>query len=557
MDKDKLAGLHRQWNQGPVEQALGKTPERANCAHTPAGIPNQRLYTPLDLDEAGFDYAKDLGFPGQFPYTRGRDSLGYRSNYWLFMQYAGCGDAEEANKRYRYLLSQGQAGISVAFDLPTQVGLDSDDPMADGEVGKIGVAVSSLQDLERVFEGIPLNQLRQISLVANAMSSIILAMFLALAEKQGVPVDECTLRIQNDVLKEFISRGAYIFPPEPSIRLTTDVVTYCAQNHPAWLPITLCGYHIREAGANAVQEVAYCLANGLAYMDEVARRGAPMERVLPQLSAFCAVNMNFFEEIAKFRALRRLWARLVRQRYGVGPEVNLGLSLVNFTAGSSLTAQQPLNNIVRVAVECLAGVLGGCQSLFPCSMDEAFATPTEAAVKVALRTQQIIANETGIGDTVDPMGGSYYLESLTSEIEERALKMIEEIEALGGSVKAIDQGYFRRNIDEASYQWQKEVDTGARSIVGVNAYQEADEAPMEIFRPPAETQERQIARLRKLRGERDNDRVQRALERVKAVAATEENLIPALTEAARAYATMGEICGVLRSVFGEHNEGDI
>ena len=419
------------------------------------------------------------------------------------------------------------------------------------------MAVSSLQDLETVFDGIPLNKLRQISLVANAMSSIILAMFLALAEKQGVPVDECTLRIQNDVLKEFISRGAYIFPPEPSIRLTTDVVTYCAQNHPAWLPITLCGYHIREAGANAVQEVAYCLANGLAYMDEVARRGAPMERVLPQLSAFCAVNMNFFEEIAKFRALRRLWARLVRRRYGVGPEVNLGLSLVNFTAGSSLTAQQPMNNIVRVAVECLAGVLGGCQSLFPCSMDEAFATPTEAAVKVALRTQQIIANETGIGDTVDPMGGSYYLESLTSEIEDRALKMIEEIEALGGSVKAIDQGYFRRNIDEASYQWQKEVDTGARSIVGVNAYQEADEAPMEIFRPPAETQERQIARLRKLREERDNDRVQKALERVKAVAATEENLIPALTEAVKAYATMGEICGVLRSVFGEHNEGDI
>ncbi|MBU2516130.1 MAG: methylmalonyl-CoA mutase [Proteobacteria bacterium] len=557
MDKEKLASLYRQWNEGLVEQALKKTPERPGCGQTPAGIPIKQIYTPLDLEEGGFDYVRDLGFPGQFPFTRGRDPLGYRSNYWLFMQYAGFGDAEEANKRYRYLLSQGQAGISVAFDLPTQVGLDSDDPMADGEVGKIGVAVSSLQDLETVFDGIPLNKLRQISLVANGMSAIMLAMFIALAEKQGVPVEECTLRIQNDVLKEFISRGAYIFPPEPSIRLTTDVVVFCAEHHPAWLPLTLCGYHIREAGANAAQEVAYCLANGLAYMDEVVRRGAPLERVLPQLSAFMAVNMNFFEEIAKFRALRRLWARLVTQRYGVSPDTNLGLSLVNFTAGSSLTAQQPLNNVVRVAVECLAGVLGGCQSLFPCSMDEAYATPTEAAVKVALRTQQIIAKETGIGDTVDPMGGSYYLESLTGEIERRALKMIEEIEALGGSVKAIDQGYFRRNIDEASYQWQKEVDSGARTIVGVNAYQDEVEVPMEIFRPPAETQARQIASLKKLRQERDNDRVEKALDRVRAVAATEENLVPALVEAVKAYATMGEICGVLRSVFGEHNEGDI
>ena len=557
MDKDQLVDLYQQWEQGPVREALARTPERPGCAHTPAGIPNQRVYTPLHLETAGFDYAKDLGLPGQFPFTRGRDPLGYRANYWLFMQYAGFGDAEQANQRYRYLLSQGQAGVSVAFDLPTQVGLDSDDPMADGEVGKIGVAVSSLQDLETIFDGIPLNKLRQVSLVANSTSSLALAMFIALAEKQGVPVDQCTLRIQNDVLKEFISRGTYIFPPEPSIRLTTDVVVYCAEHHPTWLPITLCGYHIRESGANAVQELAYCLANGLAYMDEVARRGAPMERVLPQLSAFCAVNMNFFEEIAKFRALRRLWARLARERYQVGPEVNLGLSLVNFTAGSSLTAQQPLNNVVRVAVECLAGVLGGCQSLFPCSMDEAYATPTEAAVKVALRTQQVIAHETGIGDTADPLGGSYYLESLTSEMERRALKIIEEIEALGGSVKAIDQGYFRRNIDESAYQWQKEVDSGQRTIVGVNAYQGEEEVPMEIFRTHPETQARQIARLHKLRRERDNAKVGQALDQVKAVAATSENLIPALVEAVKVYATTGEICKVLREVFGEHQEGDI
>jgi len=555
--KKDLVALVREWEMGPLREALEKTPEREKRFQTTSGLEINRLYTPLDLDRVGFDYGRDLGFPGRFPYTRGRDPLGYRAKYWLFMQYAGFGDAEEANKRYRFLLEHGQSGISIALDLPTQIGLDSDDALADGEVGKIGVALCSLQDLETIFDGIPLNKPKQISLVANAMSIIGLAMFIALAEKQGVPTDQMTLRIQNDILKEFIARGTYIFPPQPSLRLATDVIAYCAENHPTWLPLTLCGYHIREAGANAVQELAYCLANGLTYMEEVVKRGVALERVLPQLSAFMSVNMNFFEEIAKFRALRRLWARLVATRYGVSESVPVGLSLVNFTAGSTLTAQQPLNNIARVTIECLAGVLGGCQALFPCSMDEAYATPTESAVKVALRTQQIIAHETGIGDTIDPLGGSYYVESLTHQIEQKALGIIEEIEELGGSVEAIHRNYFRRNIDEEAYRWQQELESGKRVIVGVNAYQEPEEVPIEVFRPPAETQQRQIAKLKKLRKERDNAHVQKALEAVESVAKSNENLVPALVEAVKCYATVGEICAVLRRVFGEYQEGDI
>ena len=391
--------------------------ERAENFATPSGIEVKRLYTPLDTEEAGQEYGRDLGFPGQFPFTRGKDALGYRSNHWLFMQYAGFGDAVEANKRYRYLLAQGGAGISIALDLPTQMGMDSDDPLADGEVGRIGVALDSLDDVETVFKGIPLDQPRQISLVANAMSTVGLAMFIALAKKQGVDPSKITLRIQNDILKEFISRGTYIYPPGPSLKLSCDLIEYCARNHPNWLPLTLCGYHIREAGSDAVQELAVSLADGLAYLDEVAARGADMEKVLPRLSAFMAVNMNFMEEIAKFRVMRRLWARLAKKRYNVTDPDKLGLALVNFTAGSTLTAQQPMNNVVRVAIECLAGVLGGCQSLFPCSYDEAYCTPTEESVKLALRTQQIIAHETGLADTIDPLGGSYYLESLTEELE--------------------------------------------------------------------------------------------------------------------------------------------
>ncbi|MFH0960231.1 MAG: methylmalonyl-CoA mutase family protein, partial [Pseudomonadota bacterium] len=405
-----LKSLKREWEKGPVKGALARQNERKGVFHTGSGIEVERLYTPLHLENMGFDYITDLGFPGQYPFTRGRDPLGYRGNFWIFQQYAGYGDAEEANKRYRFLLDHGQTGVSVALDLPTQIGIDSDHPLAEGEVGKVGVAIDSLEDVESIFKGIPLNKPRQISLVANATALVISAMFIALSEKQKVPTDQIVLRVQNDILKEFIARNTYIFPPKPSLRLATDLLAYCARNHPNWLPLTVCGYHIREAGSTPSQEIAFTLANALEYVDHVHRRGLNVEEVLPKLSTFMCVNMNFFEEIAKFRALRRLWARLFRDRYQIEDVSKLSFNLVNFTAGSSLTAQQPMNNIVRVTIECLAGVLSGCQSLFPCSMDEAYCTPTENAVKVALRTQQIIAHETGVADTIDPLGGSYYVE---------------------------------------------------------------------------------------------------------------------------------------------------
>jgi methylmalonyl-CoA mutase N-terminal domain/subunit len=551
---NQLKALSKEWEKGPVKDAQARKKERKKRFQTESGTELDRLYTPLHLGAINFDYVEDLGFPGQYPFTRGKDPLGYRSNLWIFQQYAGYGDAEEANRRYRYLLEHGQTGISVAFDLPTQIGMDSDHPLAEGEVGKVGVAIDSLEDLETVFHGIALNEPRQISLVANATSLIILAMFIALAEKQKVPGDQITLRIQNDILKEFIARNTYIFPPEPSLRLAIDLVTYCAENRPNWLPLTVCGYHIREAGATPSQEIAFTLADALEYLDYVHRRGFDVEKILPKLSTFMSVNMNFFEEVAKFRALRRLWARLFKERYSIRDPSNLGFNLVNFTAGSTLTAQQPMNNIVRVTVECLAGILGGCQSLFPCSMDEAYCTPSESSVKLALRTQQIIAFETGIADTIDPLGGSYYVEALTSSLEKDARKYLDEIEKIGGSIKAIEAGYFREKIGEAAYRYQKEIQSKERTIVGTNEFIEEDEPPIEIFRPPADTAEKQKRKLTELRKGRDNEKVKQVLEEVERVAGTEENLVPIVVEAAKAYATIGEISNVFRRVFGEYRE---
>ena len=400
-----INALVKEWEEGPARGGLARQNERKKIFQTESGIEIDRLYTPRQLEEIGFDYAKDLGFPGQYPFTRGKDPLGYRTNFWIFQQYAGFGDAEEANKRYQFLLDHGQTWISIALDLPTQIGIDSDHPLAEGEVGKVGVAIDSLEDLEIVFREIPLNKPlnkpRQISLVANATALVISAMFIALAEKQKVSTDQIILRVQNDILKEFIARNTYIFPPYPSLRLATDIVIYCAEHYPNWLPLTVCGYHIREAGSTPSQEIAFTLANALEYVNYVHQRGLNVEDVLPKLSTFICVNMVFFEGIAKFRALRRLWARLFRERYPIGDLSKLSFNLVNFTAGSSLTAQQPMNNLVRVTVECLVGVLSGCQSLFPCSMDEAYCTPTENSVKLALRTQQIIAYETGVADTID------------------------------------------------------------------------------------------------------------------------------------------------------------
>lgn len=542
------------WDEDRVKKPLPQHKKRKKRFRTDSGIEIDPLYTPLHLDSVGFDYIKDLGFPGQYPFTRGKDSSGYRENFWIFQQYAGFGDAEEANKRYRFLLEHGQTGISIALDLPTQIGIDSDHPLAEGEVGKVGVAIDSLEDLEVIFKGIPLNKPRQISLVANATALVGLAMFIALAEKQGVPTEQIVLRIQNDILKEFIARNTYIFPPKPSLRLATDLVIYCAENHPNWLPLTVCGYHIREAGATASQEIGFTLANALEYLNDIHERGFTVEKVLPKLSAFMSVNMNFFEEIAKFRALRRLWARLLREQYSIEDLSKLSFNLVNFTSGSSLTAQQPMNNIVRVAIECLAGVLGGCQSLFPCSMDEAYCTPTENSVKLALRTQQIIAYETGVADTVDPLGGSYFVEALTTSLENEAKKYLDEIEKIGGVIKAIESGYFQENIGESSYRIQKEIENKERIIVGVNEFIDGEELPISIFRPPEDTAERQRKKLKRLREIRDNQKVKKILKEVERLADTGENLVPILIQAVKSYATLGEICDVFRRVFGEYRE---
>jgi methylmalonyl-CoA mutase N-terminal domain/subunit len=552
--KEKLRALKVKWEEGPVKEALSQQNERKEKFQTESGIKIEHLYTPLDLEDIGFDYAADLGFPGQYPFTRGKDFLGYRANFWIFQQYAGFGDAEAANRRYRFLLDHGQTGISVALDLPTQIGIDSDHPLAEGEVGKVGVAIDSLEDLEIIFKGIPLNKPRQISLVANATAPIALAMFIALAKRQGIPTDRIFLRIQNDILKEFIARNTYIFPPAPSLRLATDLITYCAEDHPNWVPLTICGYHIREAGATASQEIAFSLANALEYMDYIQQRGFSVESVLPKLSAFMSVNMSFFEEIAKFRALRRLWARLLRERYHTEDLSKLALNLINFTAGSSLTAQQPMNNIVRVTIECLAGVLGGCQSLFPCSMDEAYCTPTEDSVKLALRTQQIIACETDIADTVDPLGGSYYLERLTSLLEKEAQKYLDEIEKIGGAVKAIETGYFGKKIEDSSYKKHKEIQNKERIVVGVNEFIEEGILPMKIFTPPRDTAEKQKRKLKKLKEARNNQKVEKILGELERLAATSENLLPILIQAVDSDATLGEICDVLRRIFGEYRE---
>ena len=553
MKSTKIA--EREWSERVVNEAKKLGPERKESFCSQSGFETKVLYTPLDLKDSGFDYENELGYPGLFPYTRGRDLLGYRRDFWIFQQYAGFGDAEEANRRYRFLLDRGQSGLSIALDLPTQIGLDSDDPLAASEVGKTGVAIDSLHDLERLFEGIPLNKPRQISFVANGMSIVGLAMFLALAEKQGISPGDICIRIQNDILKEFIARGAYIYPPGPSVRLACDVIAYCIEHCPTWKPLTLCGYHIRESGATASQEVAFSLANGMTYLDHLWQHGVNVAEVLPKLSAFMSVNTDFFEEIAKFRVLRRVWARTFRDRYQIEDTSALKFDIVAFTAGSSLTAQQPMNNIVRVTLECLAAVLGGCQSLFPCSMDEAFSTPTEQAVKVALRTQQIIAHETGVADTVDPLGGSYYLETLTSQFEKEVKRHLKNIEKQGGAIRAIENGYYQHQIEESSYNTQKAIESGERIIVGVNKYyEESQSLKIPLFRPPVDTLRKQRERLATLKETRDNVKVQAILGEVERVAETEANLVPVIVEAVKHYATLGEVCNVFRRVFGEYRE---
>ncbi|HEY63510.1 MAG TPA: methylmalonyl-CoA mutase family protein [Caldilineae bacterium] len=540
------------WEQTTLRRALERAPERKPSFETPSGIPIKRVYTPDDVD---LDYMRDLGFPGEYPFTRGVQPTMYRGRLWTMRQYAGYATAEESNRRYRYLLEQGQTGLSVAFDLPTQMGYDADHPLAQGEVGKVGVAISSLADMETLLDGIPLDRV-SISMTINAPAPILLAMVIAVAKKQGVPLDRLRGTVQNDILKEYVARGTYIFPPKPSLRLTVDLFRYCAQHLPRWNTISISGYHMREAGCTAVQEVAFTLANAIEYVQAAIDAGLDVDAFAGRLSFFFNAHNNFFEEIAKFRAARRLWARIMRERFGAKNPRSWQLRFHTQTGGSTLTAQQVDNNIVRVTLQALAAVLGGTQSLHTNSKDEALSLPTEEAVQLALRTQQIIAYESGVADVVDPLAGSYFVEYLTHEIEKRAQEYIEKIDALGGALRAIEQGYIQREIQEAAYRTQQAIERGEQIVVGVNRFVTEVEPPAKILRVDERVQAEQIKRVQQVRANRDPAKVSELLGRLEAAARQPDaELMPLFVACVEHYVTLGEICDVLRRVFGEYRPG--
>ncbi len=521
---------------------------RREKVETADGIEIRRVYTPAD---APVDYPSDLGFPGEYPFTRGIYPTMYRGRLWTMRQYAGFGTAEESNRRFRYLLGQGQTGLSIAFDLPTQMGYDSDHPVAEPEVGKVGVAVDSLADMEVLLEGIPLDRVTT-SMTINATASVLLAMVMAVAERQGVPASVLDGTTQNDILKEYVARGTYIFPPKPSLRLITDMFAYCADRLPKWNPISISGYHMREAGATAVQEVAFTLADGITYLQAAVDAGLEVDRAAPRLSFFFAAQMNLLEEVAKFRAARRLWGRIVRDRFGAADPRSWMLRFHTQTAGAALTAQQPDNNVVRVTIQALAAVLGGTQSLHTNAKDEALALPTDESALLALRTQQIIACESGVADTVDPLAGSYYVEALTGEIERRAMAVLRQVEDAGGVLRALETGVMQRLIAESAYREAKRIETGEQIVVGVNRFSSEETAHPGLLRVPPEVLDRQKARLAQVRRERRGDDVQRALMRLRRAAGGAENLMPHILDAVKSYATVGEICDTLRAVFGVH-----
>ncbi|MEW6248630.1 MAG: methylmalonyl-CoA mutase family protein [Nitrospirota bacterium] len=516
-----------------------------------SGLEIHRVYTGDDLKDWAPD--ADLGAPGAFPFTRGVYPTMYRGRLWTMRQFAGFGSAEDTNRRFKYLLQHGQTGLSVAFDMPTLMGIDADDPRAHGEVGYCGVAISCLPDMERLFEDIPLDQVTT-SMTINGPAAVIFAMYLAVAEKRGIPLERLDGTLQNDILKEYIAQKEWLFPPEPSLRLITDTIAYCAKSVPKWHPVSISGYHIREAGSTAVQELAFTLYDGLTYVDEAVKAGLAVDEFAPQLSFFFNVHNDFFEEIAKFRAARRLWAREMDRRYHPKDPRSLQLRCHAQTAGCSLTAQQPMNNVVRTTLQALAAVLGGTQSLHTNSMDETLALPTEEAVKLALRTQQIIAHESEVTNTVDPLGGSYYVEALTNRLEEGAREYFRKLDAMGGMVKAIERGYPQREILEASQRYQREVEQKERIIVGVNEYVEQQADPIPILRISPEVEREQVARLSDLRKARDSFKMAGALEELQEAAACSENVMPYLVEAVKAKATLGEICAALREVFGTYRE---
>ncbi|MBN2414823.1 methylmalonyl-CoA mutase family protein [bacterium] len=554
-EKKKLEKALQEWEDRVLKKTLDHFPERRETFTTGSGMEIERLALPDGGDADR--YTEKLGFPGTYPFTRGVQPTMYRGRFWTMRQYAGFGTAEESNQRYKYLLGQGQTGLSVAFDLPTQIGYDSDDPHSVGEVGKVGVAIDTLRDMEILFDGIPLDKVST-SMTINAPASVLLAFYIAVGEKQGVSRDQLRGTIQNDILKEYIARGTYIFPPKPSLRLITNIFAYCAKEVPQWNTISISGYHIREAGSSAAQEVAFTLADGIAYVKAALAAGQDVDTFAGRLSFFFNAHNDLLEEVAKFRAARRIWARVMKEQFGAKQQKSMMLRFHTQTGGSTLTAQQPDNNIVRVAIQTLAAVLGGTQSLHTNSRDEALGLPTEEAVRIALRTQQIVAHESGVANTIDPLAGSYFVESLTDRIEQQVNEYLAKIEEMGGMVQAIEKGYVQKEIQDSAYRYQREIESAEQVVVGVNKFQIQEEAPKDILKVDPALRELQSKKLAAVRAERDQSAVDAALAALRAAAKdTGINLMPHILEAAKRYASLGEICNVLRDEFGEYRESII
>ena len=542
----------KQWKQETLDPAVKKFPERRENFQTDSGLDIGPLYNPEDLNARGLDYDNDLGYPGEFPYTRGVQPNTYRGRVWTMRQYSGFGTAAETNERFRYLLDNGQTGLSIAFDLPTQIGYDSDHLLAKGEVGKVGVPICSLEDMETLFDQIPMDKVST-SMTINATASVLLCFYIVAARKQGVSMDQISGTVQNDILKEYIARGTYAYPPRPSMRLVVDLFKYCHENVPKWNTISISGYHMREAGATAVQELAFTFSNAIAYVQAALDAGLKIDDFGPRLSFFFVAQNNLFEEVAKFRAARRMWARIMKDRFGAKDPRSMMLRFHTQTAGVSLTAQQPDNNLIRCTIQALSAILGGSQSLHVNSRDEALALPSEESVQLSLRTQQILAFESGAADVVDPLGGSYYVESLTNELEAKALEYIQQIDDMGGSVEGIEQGFQMREIGDAAYKHGQEVESGDRTIVGVNRFTTEEVHIEGLMRVNEEAAKTQIGRLEKLRNGRDDTKVKAALERLEQVAKTDNNTVPAILECVESYCTLGEISQVFRGVFGEQD----
>ena len=541
---------YQEWRSSLYQKAIDRFPERKPEFKTSFDTTIEPVYLPKETNET---YLETQGMPGLYPFVRGVQPTMYRGRFWTMRQYAGFGTAEESNKRYKYLLGQGQTGLSVAFDLPTQIGYDSDDALADGEVGKVGVAIDSLHDMEVLFEGIPLDKVST-SMTINSTASVLLAFYIAVAEKQGVGMTQILGTIQNDILKEYIARGTYRFPPKPSMRLITDIFEFCSQKVPKWNTISISGYHIREAGSNAVQEIAFTIADGIAYVDAALKAGMEVDVFAPRLSFFFNSHNDLLEEIAKFRAARRLWAEIMKERFGAKKAKSMQMRFHTQTAGSTLTAQQPWNNIVRVGIQTLAATLGGTQSLHTNSYDEALALPTEESVRIALRTQQIVAHESGIANTIDPLAGSYFIEELTEQMYAKAKTYIAKIDDLGGMVEAVEKGFVQKEVQDSAYYYQKEIERGERVVVGVNKFQVEEAPPSGLLKVDPSIQQRQIDKINSVKADRNDELVAQNLKKITEIARGEENMMPFIIEAAKNYATLGEIIYAMQEVFGEHKE---